>query len=233
MAKENKITAIVQARMGSNRLPGKVLMPLAETKLISLLLARLSRSITVDDIIVALPETKTDAKLQEYINSIGFKSITGPENDVLSRYFLAAQMTNASNIVRITGDCPLVDPDIVDSVVIAYLNEGVDYCSNVCPPTFPDGFDVEVFSFSALEKAFRKETNQINREHVTIQFRNGDEYSSYNVSLNTDLSALKLSVDTEDDYKRVARICDFFAGNTTFSWQQALDAHEHIGSDFS
>lgn len=224
-SKTKKITAIVQARMGSSRLPGKVLMPLGYTNVIAFLLDRLEKSKTIDEVLVATSTDRKNESLIKFLKTRDQLVFAGSELDVLGRYFFAAKHINAENIVRITGDCPLVDPSLIDEIVQAYLYHNLDYCSNVCPPSFPDGFDVEIFSFAALEKAFLSETEKFAREHVTTQFRNNSAYKKKNIKWHQDCSHIKLSVDTESDYLRVHDIVQTLINEGNFTWLDALNVY--------
>src|SRR5207248_2593599 len=138
-----KTAAIVQARMGSTRFPNKVMQPLCGTPLIGLLLQRLSRSMLIDEIVLATSNHPRNEPLAHYVKELGYSVHLGSENDVLDRYYNAAKLVAASTVVRITGDCPIIDPNLVDEVVAKFLNSGVDYASNNHPPTYPDGLDTE------------------------------------------------------------------------------------------
>lgn len=148
-----KVIAIIQARMGSTRLPNKVMKPIGDLSLIGLLIARLSRSKKINQIIVATSVDKNNQPLVKHVNSLGVDCFQGSEEDVLQRYQNAAKKYNADIVVRITGDCPLIDVSLVDKVITSFESSDNDYVSNNYPATFPDGLDVEVFSYTALESA--------------------------------------------------------------------------------
>ena len=169
-----KIVAIVQARMGSTRLPGKVLKKIVGIPAIEILLARLSRSELINEICLATSHNVENDQLCNAIEKIGYRVIRGSETDVLARFWDAAEATSADTVVRITGDCPVVDPKLVDQVIEMYLNGHVDYVSNIDPPSFPDGLDVEVFSRQSLEAANLGAQSDFDREHVTPFIRNGN-----------------------------------------------------------
>ena len=139
-----KSVAIVQARMGSNRLPGKVMKSVVGSTLIELLLMRLSQSVEVDEIVVAISEDTNNKSLINHVRSLGFRCEVGSENDVLERYYDTAVKCSADMVIRITGDCPLIDPTMVDECIKKFKETGVDYFSNNHPESFPDGLDVEV-----------------------------------------------------------------------------------------
>ena len=166
-----KVVAIVQARIGSKRLPGKVLRMIEGKPLIEILFYRLSRSKAIDKIILATSNHRDNNELATTVEKMGYDVFRGSEQDVLDRYYHAAKKYRPDIVVRITGDCPIIDPTVVDSVVELLINNDLDYASNVEPPTYPDGLDVEAFLFSALERAHTKATNDFEREHVTPYIR--------------------------------------------------------------
>ena len=141
------IIAIIQARLGSKRYPNKVLEKVNGDTLISILINRLSDSKQLDKVVVATTDSDKDDRLYEEVNNLGYKCYRGDEDNVLKRYFDVAVKEKADAIVRITGDCPLIDPSIVDEVIKKFRDNKFDYISNICPPTFPDGMDVEIFTY--------------------------------------------------------------------------------------
>ena len=150
-----KIIAIVQARMNSTRLPGKVMLNVNSQPIIGILLKRLAKSRKLDDIIVATTNNPSDDVLVDYVSKLGFKTHRGAEHDVLRRYYFAALEERADAIVRITADCPLIDGGLLDQVISLFINNDLDYCSNREPETYPDGLDLEVIRFSAFKKHMR------------------------------------------------------------------------------
>lgn len=213
-----KVVAIVQARMGSTRLPNKVMKPVLGIPLIEILLKRLSKSEAINEIIVA---TSTDAKndvLDAHVQALGLKVFRGSEDDVLQRFADAALFTNADVIVRITGDCPLIDPILVDSCIEEFMLRNVDYVSNINPPTYPDGLDVEVFSRTALEQCVLRTDSQFDREHVTTHMRLSETFSKFSLTYSTDLSGMRWTVDEPEDYEVVSAVFEHFAPNIDFSW---------------
>ena len=171
-----KIVAIVQARMGSIRFPKKVMRPIGTIPMIEIILKRLNNSKLLDQIILATSADEINKPLSEHVESLGFNCVKGSEADVLERYVQAAEKSNADVIVRITGDCPLVDPVLVDECISKFKETKVDYCSNTIPSTFPDGLDIEVFKFSALKKASMDSTKLSDREHVTKYLKEIKKY---------------------------------------------------------
>tara|TARA_B100001287_G_scaffold62031_1_gene50125 strand:+ start:27436 stop:29469 length:2034 start_codon:yes stop_codon:yes gene_type:complete len=217
-----RIIAIVQARLGSIRLPEKVLQNICDKPLIELLLARLSNSTQIDEIVVATSKKSINNKLQLFIESIGYKCIRGSEEDVLHRFYESAKDMGADTIVRITGDCPLIDPVIVDQCIKKFKETNVDYFSNIDPATFPDGLDVEVMSFKALEKANLEATSAFDREHVSTYIRGSENFLKSSIRHTKDLSNLRWTVDEPEDLNVVRKIFQHFSPNIFFSWEQIL-----------
>jgi len=220
-----KIVAIVQARVGSMRLPNKVMNLIFGTPMIEILLKRLNRSKLINQIILATPIDKKNINLIRHVEGLGFSCIQGSENDVLDRYIKAAEKVNAEVIVRITGDCPLVDSILVDECINGFLNSGVDYYSNTIHPTFPDGLDVEVFKYSALKIASEKTAKQSHREHVTPYLKETNIFSKFNHSNDKDLSAFRWTVDNPEDFEVIQNIFQNFKPNIYFSWKDVLKLH--------
>ena len=199
------IIGIIQARMGSTRLPGKVLKPLAGRPMLWHVLKRAQAARRVDETVLATTTRREDRALAVVAKDCGVSCFFGDENDVLDRYFEAAKLWQADVIVRITGDCPLLDPAVVDTVVVAYLAGNFDYVSNTIEPTYPDGLDTEVCSFSALERAWREAKLPSEREHVTPYiWKHPDLFKISNVkaqmpNANVDLSSHRWTLDTPED----------------------------------
>lgn len=214
--------AIIQARMGSARFPRKVMRPITGVPMIGLLVERLSRALLVDQIILATSADPSNDPLAKYIQEQGYPVFRGDEEDVLDRYFQAAKEVDADLIVRITGDCPLIDPEIVDTVIQACEGEQVDYACNVMPPTFPNGLDVEVFRFSALEQAWREAVDPHEREHVTPYLRESGKFTLYNVSYSEDLSFGRWVIDEPEDLQVVAGVFEHFYPRRDFGWLDVL-----------
>lgn len=226
-----KVVAIVQARMGSSRFPGKVMKNLNSKPLIGVIFERLACCTRVDDIILATSSKPIEKPLVDYIESIGYSVFSGNEENVLDRFYNAAIQHKAEVIVRITGDCPLVDPEIVDDIVNFYFEKNLDYASNINPPTFPDGLDVEVFSFSALECAYKNATSKNDQEHVTPYIRK-NEINQLNYQNTNDLSNLRLTVDEEVDYKLMLKIFKNFKKSNIFSINDVLSLQDKGGLIF-
>ena len=210
-----KTLAIVQARIDSIRLPGKVLKKIKGKTLIEILLYRLALAKKVDKIILATTKNPNDDLLENHVKSLGYEVFRGSTNDVLERFYKASIKYNPESIVRITGDCPLIDPDIVDNVIDLHNKNNAPYSSNVNPPTFPDGLDVEVFSFDMLKKSHESCRTPSQREHVTALMKNGDN----NFKFNEDLSKKRWTVDVKEDFDVVSNVFKYFYPNIDFSWQ--------------
>ena len=218
-----KVVAIVQARMGSTRLPNKVMKPITGLPMIELLLSRLAKAKEVDQIIVATSLDQKNLPLIKYVRELGYDCEVGSENDVLDRYLQAAKKHKADVVVRITGDCPLVDPDLVDEVIRQFKSINVDYFSNTIPPTYPDGLDIEVCTFKALEQAHKESTDKFDREHVTPYLRNPGKYKTGSLQHSEDLSALRWTVDELSDFEVITGVFEHFYPRTDFSWIEVLD----------
>lgn len=218
-----KILAIVQARMGSTRFPGKIMEPIMGRPMISLLLERLKKSKLIHQIIIATSVSPTNDSLVEYAKSLNIESYRGSEKDVLSRFYEAAAFFNADVVVRITGDCPLVDPNLVDSVIQLFQKGRLDYTSNINPPTFPDGMDIEVFSFDSLQKANQLAVEDFDREHVTPFIRREKDFIRENISNSEDSSSLRWTVDEREDLEVIKNVFESFTPNIHFTWLDVLN----------
>lgn len=218
-----KVIAIVQARMGSTRLPNKVMKPINGVPMIELLLARLSRSKEVDKIVVATSVDATNQPLVEHVRALGYGCEQGSESDVLERYVQAARAHQAEVVVRITGDCPLVDPGLVDECIRRFRAANVDYFSNTNPPSYPDGLDIEVVTLAALERAMEESSKPYDREHVTPYIRESGRFNTANMKNSVDLSALRWTVDEQADFDVVRNIFEHFMPETWFTWEKTLE----------
>ncbi len=199
-----KVVAIIQARMGSTRLPGKVMKEILGKPVILWDLERVSHSKLIDEIVVAVPYGKENDVIVDTIKEYNDKIVTtrGSEEDVLDRYYQAAVQTNADVVVRITSDCPLIDPVVIDSVIKQFLDNDCDYCSNSLTRTYPRGLDTEVFSFKVLENAWNEANKDYEREHVTPYIiENPDKFKLLNVASDIDLSHLRWTLDTKEDFE--------------------------------
>ncbi|MDA8233937.1 MAG: glycosyltransferase family protein [Clostridia bacterium] len=198
-----KVVCIVQARMGSSRLPGKVLKDLMGKPMLAHLVDRLKMSKTIDEVVIATTTKDSDQPIIHLAEKCQVQWFAGAEDDVLSRYLGAAQQYSADIIIRVTSDCPLIDPGTLDQVVEYYLQAGVDYVSNTMERTFPRGLDVEVFSYESLKRVSELATDISSREHVTLyMYRHPELFTLANVVAQPpfDRPDLRICVDTEEDF---------------------------------
>jgi glutamate-1-semialdehyde 2,1-aminomutase len=217
-----KIVALVQARMGSTRLPGKVLKSIVGKPMIELLLTRLSQSSELDEIVVATSDASQNDQLQSIVETLGYQCTRGSEKDVLGRFYASAKSVDADVIVRITGDCPLVDSSLVDQCIQGFKQSQVDYFSNIDPATYPDGMDIEVMSFTSIERANNETHSEFDREHVTPYIRNSRSFTKDSMSHTEDLSNQRWSVDEPEDLIVVTNVFEHFFPDLFFDWQQVL-----------
>ncbi len=217
-----KIIAVIQARMGSTRLPNKVMKQVNGVPLIELLIKRLSGAKLVNQIMLATSTDDKNIPLVNHVRSLGYDVFQGSENDVLSRYYHAVKDIKPDAIVRITGDCPLVDPKIVDQIIETFLEKKVDYASNTIKPTYPDGIDVSMASFQALERAFKEATSEFDREHIMPYIRNPEKFKLANVEYEEDYSKERWTVDEPEDFEVIQNVFNHFHPRIDFSWLEVL-----------
>ena len=202
-----RVVAIIQARVGSTRLPGKALLPLAGRPMVLHVAERAMRIPGVDAVVVATPDGPEDAPLRDLLDASGITWSSGPLEDVLRRYALAAASAEAEVVVRITSDCPLLSPAVSGRVVAAFLDGDADYASNTLERTWPRGMDTEVFARSALDLVDGLATEPYEREHVTPAiWQHPERFGLRSVRNETDLSGLRLTVDTPEDLALVEAI---------------------------
>lgn len=222
-----RVVAIIQARMGSTRLPGKVLMKVLDNPMLWHVVCRTRLARRVDEVVVATTTTNADQAIVSLCESEDWLYFRGSEDDVLDRYYRAALYHRADVAVRITSDCPLIDPEVIDRVIKEFVDgqPELDYVSNTLQPrTFPRGLDVEVFSFPALQKAWTEDSNPTWREHVTpYLYRHPEHFNLRSVTNAVDYSNMRWTVDTPDDLAFVRKIYEHFK-NARFSWRDVLKA---------
>lgn len=204
------IFAMIQARMGSSRLPGKVMKEVVGKSLLEHIINRLSFCNNVDKIIVITSEEEENKPIEQLCEKLNVDCFSGNEKDVLDRYYKAALQFNLNqndSIVRITADCPLIDPEIVDEVIVKHLEDNFDYTTNTLVRTFPDGLDCEVFTLPILKEMWDKARLKSEREHVTLFIKNNkDNYNLGNVEQDVDCSHLRWTVDEKEDFIFIKKI---------------------------
>ena len=218
-----KTVALIQARMASSRLPGKVLMKLGSSSVLSKVVCRVRRARLVDEVVVATSTERGDDSIVEACELEKVTVTRGREDDVLDRYYEAAQKLQASTIVRITADCPLIDPALIDDVVFAFQQQSPDYASNTLVRTFPRGLDTEVLSFDALERVWRDAKQPWERAHVTsFLYQHPEIFRLVSVRLDHDYSGYRWTLDTPEDYEFLREVYLRLEAKTDFSWRDVL-----------
>lgn len=226
--------AIIQARMGSTRLPGKVLKDIVGKPLIARVIDRTRAARGVDAVVVATTESPEDDALVRWIDAKGgCPSFRGPMDDVLARYYLCAQFHEADIVVRVTADDPLKDPRIIERALQLLVDDSrLDYCSNTMRPTYPEGLDIEVFRFHALERAYREAQLPSDREHVTPYiWKNPGKFNVLNFAYSRDLSSWRWTVDKPEDILFMERVYRQFVDTPLVSFESViewLDDHPKI-----
>ena len=215
MSKKKNFLLILQARQNSTRYPNKILEKISGVPLIIFLLKRLEMSKKVDQIVTAIPKNKNNAKLKNLLKKYNYRYYEGSEKNVLNRFYFCAKKFKGSNIIRITADCPLSDPKIIDNFIEIFKRKKLDYLSNGSPPSFPDGFDIEIFKFNALKQSYLKSKTSYQKEHVTPFIRENKFFSKYNVQNKEDLSNLRLTVDYVNDLIVIRKILNQTKKNYT------------------
>jgi len=238
-----QVVAIIQGRMSSSRLPGKILADIAGQLMLQRVFIRTSRAATVTEIIFATTTDPSDDPVAEYCDFSGIPFTRGSLYDVLDRYYQAAKQTKADYVVRITADCPVIDPALIDDVVTTLLEGDYDFVCNRLPPpwhrTYPIGLDVEACTFKVLEKAWKEARELQHREHAMPYFYEGVELNTINRQLQTGLSPrgfrvallnhitdfgdYRWTVDTPEDLEFMRQVYSRFDGRDDFSWKDVLD----------
>jgi len=222
------ITAIIQARMQSTRLPNKVLLPLGG--ILENVVGRVNQAKEIGQVIVATSSETPDDAIAKLCEEKEIKYFRGSLEDVLDRFYQAAKKFKAEHICRVTADCPLIDPAVIDEAAKQYREGGYDYVSNSHPiATYPDGFDTWVFSFAALEKSWQEAKLPSEREHVTSYIWNHPEkFKNFNVKNNVDLSDYRLTIDEERDYEALKIIVGQVKDLTMENIVKFLDEHKEV-----
>jgi spore coat polysaccharide biosynthesis protein SpsF (cytidylyltransferase family) len=201
--------AIIQARLGATRLPRKVMLEVLGKSILEYVIERVRASEAINNVIVATSTAKENLAIVNIAEKLGVKAYRGSEQDVLDRFYKAAKEFNLKNIVRITADCPLIDPQVINRVVRHYFKSKADYCSNTLKPTFPDGQDVEVFSFDALDFAWKNALLPSEREHVTPYiYKHPEKFWAVNVKNKIDLSRKRWTLDQKEDFEFIKNVLE-------------------------
>ena len=207
---DRKVLAIIQARMGSGRLPGKVLKKINNIPILKVMMDRIVKSEYVDQFVIATTNNSIDKEIIKFCIDNDYEYFCGSEDDVLSRYYECSKEYDHDVIVRLTSDCPLMDPQIIDNVILKFFNDNVDYTSNTVPPKtsyFPDGSDVEVFSKSALSRAHRLAHLAQDKEHVTLIFwKYNYGFNCSQLENNLDWSKYRITLDYPEDFEVITFI---------------------------
>jgi spore coat polysaccharide biosynthesis protein SpsF len=218
-----KVVAIVQARMGSTRLPGKVLMDLGGETALARVLNRLRRSQLIQEVVVATTTSAPDVAIAQECIRLGAPFFRGSEGDVLDRYYRAALECQAEAVVRITADCPLIDPELVDDTVRPFLEQHADFASNVTPRRYPRGLDTEILSAIALERAWHEARSSYEREHVTPYiYEHAQQFKVISVRGHDDYSHYRWTLDTPEDLQLLRAIYSRFGNQDDAGWRDVV-----------
>jgi spore coat polysaccharide biosynthesis protein SpsF len=217
------IVAIIQARMGSTRLPGKVLKDIGGETMLARVVKRTQRATSLSQVVVATTTSLADAAIVTECVRLKVPVFRGDEEDVLDRYYQAGQAHKADAVVRITSDCPLIDPGVVDQVVQAFLDARPDYASNTLERTYPRGVDTEVVTMTALHRAWREAREPYQRVHVTPYFyQNPQLFRLLSVKADADYSRYRWTVDTSEDLAFVQTVYTRLGNDDAISWRAVL-----------
>jgi spore coat polysaccharide biosynthesis protein SpsF len=222
-----KVVAIIQARMSSSRLPGKVLLDIEGKPMLQWVSERVKQAKKIDDVLVATTIHTADDPIEDFCKEHGIEVYRGDQFDVLDRYYQAARRAEADVIVRITADCPLIDPGEIDALLDEFTTRKVDFAANRLPPpwhrTFPIGLDVEIASFQALERAWTEATEKHDREHVMpYLYEVEGRFSMYYHNTKPDHGELRWTVDTQQDIEAVRMIYRSLPDKEHFTWRDVL-----------
>ena len=224
---KKEITAIIQARIGSSRYRGKILKKIKSKEIILLQILRLKKCKNIKQIIVAIPNNKDNIILKNFLKSHSIKFFAGNENNVLKRYYDCSVKNNVKHILRITADCPLIDPYLIDQLALKYSSlKRLDYLSNIIERSYPDGMDIEFFSFKALKVAFRNVIYKDDKEHVTKYFLRSDRFIKKNISIKDDYSKLRITLDYREDFQLINKIFNNFT-NIYFSLNDIIKFYKN------
>ena len=217
--------AIIQARISSTRLPGKVLKKIEGKTILEHVVNRVKAAKNLDEVIVATTVKKEDLKIVKLCSNLGISVFCGSEDDVLDRYYQTARLFKANHIIRITADCPLIDPMVIDKVIELYFKKNADYATNGMPETFPDGLDTEVFSFKTLKRAWENAKLSSEREHVTPYIRNNPNiFKIVNLKCEYNLNDKRWTLDEPEDFEFIKSIyTKLYLEDSLFGMKKILD----------
>lgn len=221
-----KVVCIMQARVGSTRLPEKVLKNICGKTVLEHDINRLKKVNNIDEIVIATTTEEKDILIVNEANRLGIKYFRGSEADVLSRYYYAAKENNADVVVRVTSDCPCIDFKITEEIIEFYLNniDKYDYLSNTIDRTYPRGLDTEIFNFNVLEEAFKYAEKEYEREHVTPYIWSNNKYKLKQYKAKNDNSDIRLTLDTEEDLELITEVYkNLYENNEFFTLNNILD----------
>ena len=221
-----KTVVIIQARYSSTRFPGKILYKIGEKTLLEILLLRLKKSKLIDKIIVACSDNKKDNDIINICVKNKFSYFIGSEFNVLDRFYKSALKYKAQNIVRVTSDCPLADPKVLDDLLKLFFKKKVDYASNTNPPSFPDGLDLEVFNFKSLKEAWKNSKKDEEKEHVTPYIINNKKFKKVNLFSKKNYSKLRVTLDEKIDLYVLKKIFKSFKNNYFFSYSNIINLYK-------
>lgn len=222
-----RVVAIIQARMGSTRLPGKVMKDLGGATVLARVVNRTRRATRLDEVIVATSTAPRDQVIVDECGRLDVACFRGDENDVLDRYYQCARQFSADAVVRITSDCPLIDPELIDTTVERFLKEKPDYATNALPVSFPRGLDVEVLSAEALGRAWREAQQPYERVHVTPYFyEEKGRFRVVSISADGNYSHHRWTLDTHEDLQLIRSIYEQFGNRDDMGWRRVLDILE-------
>ncbi len=228
-----KFTTIIQARQDSKRFPGKILKKYKNTTFLELLIKRLQKSKSIKKIIVATSTNPQDKEIKKICQKLNIYCFQGSELDVIDRYYQASKLFKSKNIIRITGDCPLIDPEVIDQVAKAFQAKGADYATNTMPATYPDGFDVEIFNFKSLYQAW-KISRKVKKfqEHVTTHIRENKKLKKINLEYKKDYSFLRLTLDDPVDLQVINNVLKNFSNIYNFGIDEVIRLYKKNKSIF-
>jgi len=221
---------IIQARTSSSRFPDKVVKKIGDETILGLLIKRVKMAQKIDKVIVATSANPSDDLVEVIATNSKVKAYRGSLEDVLDRYYQSAVKSEADIVIRVTGDCPLIDPQLIDTLVDEFEGRELDYLSNTLDPMYPDGQDIEIFSFEALKKAWEKADLNSEREHVTPYLYKNSSYYGQSLfkadnfgNLSGDYSNIRMTVDYESDLKIIQLLVEY--GGTDLTWKSYSDIY--------